>query len=95
MESVNSFCYVGIKLKARDESEAAVAARARIGWMQFKKCGELLRESRLWLKIKRKTFSSCVRSVMSYESETWRRSEDEKTILRRIKKTMIKSMCGI
>ena len=48
-----------------------MTARARIGCVKFKECGELLNSKRILLKMKGMIYQSCVRSVMLYGSETW------------------------
>ena len=42
VEIVNGFCYLGERLNASGGSEAAVTVKARIGWVRFRECGELL-----------------------------------------------------
>ena len=51
VESVNRFCYLGDRLNASDRCEVAVTARARLGWVKFRECGELLRGKRLSLEL--------------------------------------------
>ena len=46
VETVNGFCYLGC--------EAAVTARVRIGWVRFRKCGELGIGNRFPLRMKSK-----------------------------------------
>ena len=40
VERVNGFYYLGNRLNATGNCEAAVAARVRIGWVRFMKGGE-------------------------------------------------------
>ena len=47
-----------------------MTARARIGWLKFKECGELLNSKSFLLKTKGMVYRSCVRSAMLYGSET-------------------------
>ena len=49
---VKSFCYLGDRLNASGGSEAVVTARTRIGWINFRKCGELLYGRKFLLKMK-------------------------------------------
>ena len=42
VEMVRGFCYLGDRVNAGGGCEAAVTARARIGWVKFRKCRELL-----------------------------------------------------
>ena len=62
-----------------------MTARARIGWVKFKECRELLNSKRFSLKMKGMVYQSCVRygSCVRYESETWCLRENEMAILRR------------
>ena len=42
VETVRGFCYLGDRVNASGGCEAAVRARARIDWVKFRECGELL-----------------------------------------------------
>ena len=42
VETVRGFCYFGDRVNASGGCEAAVTARARIGWVNFKECRQLL-----------------------------------------------------
>ena len=66
-----SFSYFGDRLKASGESEAAVTARTRTGWIKFRECGELLSGRKPLLKMKRRIRRNCVRSEMLYGGEKW------------------------
>ena len=39
VETVKGFCYLGNRLNAGGECEAAVTARTRVGWKKFRECG--------------------------------------------------------
>ena len=71
METLRGFCYLGDRVSARGGCEAAVIARARIGWVKFRECGELLNSKRFSLKLKGMVYLICIRSAMLYGSETW------------------------
>ena len=93
VETVNGFCYLGDRLNASGGCEAAVTARVRIGWVRFRECREFLLGNRFPLKMKGKIYC-CVRSAILYESETWCPKENEKAILRRTERAMVRAMCG-
>ena len=95
VETVKGFCYLGDRLNVSGGCETAVTARVRIGWMKFRECGELLLGRRLFLKMKGMVYRSCVRSAMLYGSETRCLKENEMIILRRTKRAMVRSMCGV
>ena len=94
VETVKSFFYLGDRVNASDGCEAAMTARARIGWVKFKECGELLNSKRFLLKTKGMIYWSCARSEMLYGSETWCLRENEMVILRRTERAMVTTMCG-
>ena len=92
---MRSFCYLGDRVDASGGCEVVVMARARLGWVKFRDCGELLNSKRFSMKEKGIVYRSCVRSVMLYGSETWCLSENEMAILRRTKRAMVRAMCGV
>ena len=46
------------------------------------------------MKQKGMVYQSCIRSAMSYGSETWCLRENEMAILRRTERAMVRAMCG-
>ena len=94
VETVNGFCYLVDILNASGGCEAAVTARVRIGWVRFRECGELLLENRFPLKMKGKVYRCYVRLAILYGSETWCLKENEKAILRRTERAMVRAMCS-
>ena len=94
VEMVRGFCYLGDRVNASGGCEAAVTARARIGWVKFRECGELLNSKRFTLKMKGMVYRSYVRLAMLYESEKWCLRENEMAILRRTERAMVRAMCG-
>ena len=95
VKTVKGFCYLGDKLNASGGCETAATSRVRIGWMNFRECGELLRGRRFSLIMKGMVNQSCVRSAMLCGSETWCLRESEMSILRRTERAMVRSMCGV
>ena len=83
VKTVRGFCYLGDRVNASGGCEAAVIARARIGWVKFRECGELLNSKRFSLKVKGMVYRSCVRVAMLYGFEIWCLRENEIAILRR------------
>ena len=87
VERVRGFCYLGDRVNAGGGCEAAVTARARIGWVKFRECGELLNSKRFSLKLKGMVYRGCVRSAMSYGSETWCLRENERAVFRKTRES--------
>ena len=71
VDFVKSICNLEDRLNASGGSEAAVTGKRRIGWIKFRKCGELLYGRKFSLKMKEMIYQSCIRSAMLYGSETW------------------------
>ena len=95
VETVKGFCYLGDRLNASGGYKTPVTSIARIGRMKFSECAELLRGRRFSLRMKGMVYRSCVRSAMLYGSETWSLRENKMTILRRIERVMMRSMCRV
>ena len=94
VEMVNGFCYLGDRLNASGGCEAAVTARVRIGGARFRECGEFLLGNWFPLKMKSKIYRCCVRSAILYASKTWCLKENEKAILKRAERAMVRTTCG-
>ena len=86
---------MGDRINASGGCKAAVTARVRSGWKQFRECEEVLHGRRFPLKIKGKVYRCCVRPAILYGSETWCLKESEMAILRRTERAMIRAMCGV
>ena len=53
---MNEFCYLGNRLNSSWGCEAAITARARIGWIKLRECRELLLGNRFPLRMKVKAY---------------------------------------
>ena len=63
---VKSFCYLGDTLGG----DGGATARIRNGWMKFRELLPFLTSRATPLEIKGRVYASCVRSGMTYGSET-------------------------
>ena len=70
LEKVNSYCYLGNKMKGRGGSELAVTRRIGLGWKAFNSVSSMLCGKRHTWNIKGQIYRTCVRPVMTYVSET-------------------------
>ena len=71
LELVYKFCYLGDMLSVDGDADAAVEARIRIGWNKFRQLVPLLTNKDVYLIMRGRLYSSCVRSSMLHGSETW------------------------
>ena len=93
-EKVQSFCYLGEALSATGGCDLAVTTRIRCAWKKFHELASFLTSRATPLKLKGKVYEACVRSVMSYGSETWAMKTDSRDKLERADNAMIRRLCG-
>ena len=60
VKTVKGFCYLGDRLSASRECEAAVTAKTRLGWRKFREFEEILFGKTFTLRIKRNIYKSYV-----------------------------------
>ena len=69
-EYVKSFCYLGDTLDGDGGAVLAATARIRNGWMKLRELLPFLTSRAPPLEMKGRVYASCVRSSMTYGSET-------------------------
>ena len=96
-ECVKSVCYLGYTLDAEDGADLAATATARIRnwWMKFRELRPFLTSRAPPLEMKGRLYASCVRSSMTYGSETRPLLIDVRLKLERAEIQMIRWMCDI
>ena len=67
---VKSFCYMGDTLDGDGGADLAATARIRNEWMKFRELLPFLTSRAPPLEMKGRVYASCVRSSMTYRSET-------------------------
>ena len=90
-----SFCYLGDTLDGDGGADLAATSRIKNGWMKFRKFWPFLTSRAPPLEMKGRVYSSCVRSSMTYGSETRPLLVDVGLKLERAEMQMIRWMCGI
>ena len=74
--------------------EEASRARVRCAWGKFRELSPILISNGASLNVKGKLYSACVQCVMTYGSETWAMKVVDMQRFERIRKMMIRWMCG-
>ena len=95
VETVREFTYLGDRVNAGGECEAAVTARTRCGWVEHRECGELLYGRRFTLRLKGAVYKSYVRPATLYGSQACCLKESEIGILQRTERSMVRAMCVV
>ena len=88
-------CYLGDTLDGDGGADLAVTARIRNGWMKFRELLPFLTSRAPPLEMKGRVYFSCVRSSMTYGSETRPLLVDVGLKFERAEMQMIRWMCGI
>ena len=70
-EIVDKFCYLGDMLSQEGGCEHAILKRIQTGWLKFRELSGLLIGKGMSLKSKGIIYTTCIRPVMLYGSETW------------------------
>ena len=81
VEIVSEFAYLGDRVSASGEFEAAVTAITRCGLAKISECGEMLDGRRLPSKLKGAIYKNYVRPATLYVNEAWRLKESKVGIL--------------
>ena len=95
VETVKGFCYLGDRLRASGNSEAAVTAGTRRKWVKFRKCTEMFYGKRFLLRLKRKGYQSCMQSAMLYGRENRESKLKRRCFLESKKRAMLRAMCRV
>ena len=95
LEAVGTFCYLGDMLSAAGGCDWAIKTRCKSAWNKFKKLEPILTSRHLSLKTRGRVFSTCVRPVLLYGSETWAPTSVELQRLRRNDRSMIRWISGV
>jgi len=95
LELVEKFCYLGDMSSVDGDADAAVETRIRTGWNNFRQLVPLLTNKDISLTVRRRLYSSCVRSSMLHGSETWPVRKENEVALQRAEMRMVRWMCGV
>jgi hypothetical protein len=94
-ECVDEFCYLGDMVGCGGGAENASRVRIRSAWKKFRELSPILTERGASLKLKGKVYSACVRSALTYGSETWPMKVADRQRLERAEGMMVRYMCGV
>ena len=91
---VKSFCYLGDTLDGNGADIAAIS-RIRNGWMKFRELLSFLTSRAHRMEMKAQVYTCCVRSGMTYGSETMPLLVDVGLKFERADMQMIRWMCSV
>ena len=94
-DCIKSFCYLGDTLDGYYGVNLAATSRIRNRWMKFRELLPFLTSRAPPLEMKGRVYASCVRSSMTYGSDTRPLLVDVGLKFERAEMQMIRWMCGI
>ena len=74
---------------------AAVRARIKKAWINWKKLAHLLTKKELDKKVRGTIYTATIRSTMLYSAETWALRKEETEMLERTQSRMVRWMAGV
>ena len=92
---VEQFCYLGDMLDRSGDAERAVRCRIACGWAKWRELAALLGNRGIPLKHRGKVYEACVRSVITYGSETWPLTKKLEDLLVKSDRRMLRYMAGV
>ena len=93
LECVCEFAYLGNMWNDTGEVEQAVAARMRAAWIKFRELGGILCMRGASLRMKGFVCKACVRSMLTYGTETWAMKAGVFQWLRATERRMLRMIC--
>ena len=95
IKEVESFCCLGDVLDREGGNERAVRARVAAAWKKWREISSLLCNGGIPLKHRAGVYESCVRSVMTYGSESWAMTGKLESIVQLCDRRMLRSMARV
>ena len=95
-EIVGEFCYLGDMLSQEGGCKHAILKRIQTGWLKFRELSGLFIGKGMSVKSKGIIYTTCIRPVMLYGSETWAtKIEDDIRKIQRSEMRMLRWMTGV
>ena len=94
-EVVDKFCYLGDMLSQEGGCEHAILKRIQTGWLKFRELSGLLIGKGTSLRSKGIIYTTCIRPVMLYGSETWPTKIEDIRKMQRSEMRMLRWMTGV
>ena len=94
-EIVDKLCYLGNMLSQEGDCEHAILKRIQTGWLKFRELSGLLIGKEISLRSKGIIYTTYIRPVMLYGSETWPTKIEDIRKIQRSKMRMLRWMTGV
>ena len=95
MKQVESFRYLGSTLSYKGGCEVEVESRIKAAWQKWREVAGVVCDKKMPNKLKIKIYTTVIRPVMMYGSETWALRKREEQKLERTEMRMLRWILGI
>ncbi|KAL0832588.1 hypothetical protein ABMA28_000786 [Loxostege sticticalis] len=95
LEYVKEYVYLGQIISPKDQMSKEIDKRIASGWKTFWALKEIMKSKELGMKIKKKTFDTCILPCITYGCETWALTKHHRDKLVRCQRSMERSMLGL
>ncbi|KAL0829286.1 hypothetical protein ABMA28_004096 [Loxostege sticticalis] len=95
LEYVEEYVYLGQIISPKDQMSKEIDKRIASGWKTFWALKEIMKSKELGMKIKKKTFDTCILPCITYGCETWALTKHHRDKLVRCQRSMERSMLGL
>lgn len=95
LEYVEEYVYLGQIISPNDQMSKEIEKRIATGWKTFWALKEITKSKEIPIKIKKKTFDSCILPCITYGCETWALTKLHRDKLVRCQRSMERTMLGL
>ncbi|KAL0849608.1 hypothetical protein ABMA28_013867 [Loxostege sticticalis] len=95
LEYVEEYVYLGQIISPKDQMSKEIDKRIASGWKTFWALKEIMKSKELGMKIKKKTFDTCILPCITYGCETRALTKHHRDKLVRCQRSMERSMLGL
>ena len=94
-EIVDKLCYLGDMLSQEGDCEHAILKRIQTGCLKFRELSGMLIRKMMSLQSKGIIYTTCIKPVMLYDSETWLIKIEDIMKIQRSETRMLRWMTGV
>ncbi|KAJ8704650.1 hypothetical protein PYW07_011838 [Mythimna separata] len=95
LEYVEEYVYLGQIISPSDQMSKEIDKRIATGWKKYWALKEVMKSKEMSIKIKKKTFDTCILPCITYGCETWALTKHHRDKLERCQKGMERSMLNL
>lgn len=95
LQYVEEYVYLGQIISPKDQMSKEIDKRIATGWEKYWALKEMMKSKEMSIKIKKKTFDTCILPCITYGCETWALTKHHRDKLERRQKSIERSMLNL